>query len=395
LPQQAFDTVIVRFGGEIGIKALWTRKQYERRLTSNIKAALKHHAIQCSAFVKKAGRLYIKTDRAAEATEKLSQIFGVSSSSPAIETSSQLDDILTTSAELAGSQFKLGKSFAVRCRRVGTHLYTSQDVCVKVGERINASLPDLKLHVDLTRPEQTLQVEVREEKAYLFTNTVKGVGGLPLGTQPKLVCLLKGDVQSTVACWMTMKRGCPPVLVHFGEPSLIQRRSNAEQAVALAQKLMEWNIGFPRKLHVIENSSPFQRLTQTSPSELVSLVHKRLMFRIAQRIAEAIGAEGIVTGDSLENDAKHAVHAINLHDEAVRGFPIYRPLLGFDAAVIAEMAVMVGLKEAAPRRKKNRAKVKQVKVSQIKLEDVRRIENKLNIEMLVGDAVKSLRVLKI
>src|SRR3989304_6825026 len=112
LSELRYDTVVVRFGGEIGIKADWTRRLYERRLITNIKAVLREHVISYSAFVRKFGRLYIKTKQAEETAEKLTRDFGISSLSPALETTSDLNDILNVSTRLAASGFKKAKSFA-------------------------------------------------------------------------------------------------------------------------------------------------------------------------------------------------------------------------------------------------------------------------------------------
>jgi len=384
-----FDTVIVRFGGEIGIKAPWTRKQYERRLASNIKAALKHYNITYSTFLRKPGRIYIKTLQTEKTAKKVSRVFGVSSLSPALETSSKLDDVLDSSLRLAKSRFAKGKSFAVRCHRVGKHPYTSKDICTQVGKRLLTSLPELKLRVNLKHPDQTLQVEVREERAYLFTHTIKGAGGLPLGTQPKLVCLLKGDVQSTVACWMTMKRGCPPMLVHIekGTTKFQKDSYNVKQA---GRTLMKWNIGFPKKLRITRFRSNSLEKSKEQPSELATIICKRLMLRTAQRIAEAENAEGIVTGDVLGKRATQAVHSFRIQDEAVRGFPIYRPLVGLDEAEIAATAKAIGLKETVKKE------VEHTKLEAIlKLKEIKGIERKLNTDKLAEETIKSLRTLKL
>jgi thiamine biosynthesis protein ThiI len=378
LPIPALDTVIVRFGGEIGIKALWTRKQYERRLTSNIKAVHKHYRIPASAFIRKAGRLYIKTDHADESAQRLSRVFGVSSVSPAVETSSKINNILETSTQLAKSMLTHNSSFAARCHRVGKHPYTSQDICEKVGEHILKQLPNLKLHVNLTKPDHTLQVEVREEKAYIFTQIIKGPGGLPLGTQPKLVCLLKGDIQSTAACWMTMKRGCPPVLIHYSDTSLAETKVQA-------RKLMEWNIGFPRKLHVM-------KLNRSLSNEKNSLIKKRLMLLVAQRIAEMKKAEGIVAGDTLDNDVGKILHAFKLEDEAVKGFPVYRPLIGLDAPEINDIATRIGFTK--PQTKQMKIKT-EAKAASKRHEPPRHRADTVNLEKAVDETLKSLRILEI
>lgn len=394
MTDQAFDTVIVRFGGEIGIKAAWTRKLYERRLIANIKAVLKHHNIPYTRLIRKFGRLYIKTLQADEAAEKLSSVFGVSSLSPAFETTSKLDDVVSVSIRLAGIRFQKGKRFAVRCHRVGKHPYTSQDVCRQVGQHILTSLPELNLRVDLTRPEQTIQVEVREEKAYAFTDTIKGTGGLPLGTQPKTVCLLKADVPSAVACWMTMKRGCPPLLVYF-ENDVVAGESAFEKVKAIAQRLMDWTIGFPRTLRIIQFGQNLKELVAKHPSEMSDLLCKRFLFRVAQRLAEMEKAEGIVTGDSLGKRATQTLHAFRIQDDALKNYPVYRPLLGFDAAEVEEFAKRIGLEDTVLKKEKNQSEVKRTKVTSIELEDIERIEDELNVEQMVEDALKTLGILRV
>jgi len=389
LSELRFDTVVVRFGGEIGIKASWTRKLYERRLITNIKASLKHHAISQIRFVRRFGRLYIKTTRAEETAEKLSKVFGVSSLSPALEATSNLNEILNVSIRLVGLKFKKGKSFAVRCHRVGKHPYTSQDVCRQIGHSILTSLPKLNLQVDLTHPDQTLQVEVREDKAYVFTDTLKGPGGLPLGTQPKLVCLLKGDASSTLACWMTMKRGCPAIMVYF-ENDVSAKKQGVEKTITAAQRLMECSIGFPRKLYVIEHYQNFQK----HQPALSNLLSKRLMLYIAQDIARRKRAEGIVTGDMLGKKRSQTLHAFRLQDEVAKNYPVYRPLLGLDAYDVEEIAQRIGLQETIHHEIKSKEELKEAQISAIKLEDVKLIEKELNVEKMAEDAIKSLKVLK-
>jgi thiamine biosynthesis protein ThiI len=393
LNDHEFDTVVVRFGGEIGIKATWTRKLYERRLATNIKATLKKHAIAYTGLGRRFGRLYVKTTQAEETADKLRRVFGVSSLSPAMETTSNLNYILNVSVRLAGLRFKKGKSFAVNCRRVGKHPYTSQDVCQQVGHSILTQLPQLNLQVDLTCPEQTLNVEVREDKAYVFTNTVKGVGGLPLGTQPKLACLLKGDASSAVACWMTMKRGCPSILVYFAD-CVLGKQFSVEKAMDAAKRLMEWSAGFPRKLYVIESGENLQKLTQKRPKELGNLLCKRLMLQVAQGVVRMKNAEGIVLGDSIEKEANKTLHAFRIQDEAVKDYPVYRPLLGLDSNEIEELAQKISL-EKTGHEVRSKAERKEAQTVVINLEDIEQIEKELTIEKIVEDALKSMKVLQV
>ncbi|MFZ0966090.1 MAG: THUMP domain-containing protein, partial [Candidatus Bathyarchaeia archaeon] len=194
-----FDSVIVRLGGEIGIKSERTRVTYERLLLKNIKNALEHYRISYEKILRERGRIYIKTKNPQETAAKLTQVFGVSSVSPAIQTVSYMENILETAVKLAVATMKSESSFAVRCRRVGKHPYSSMDVCKEVGKQVSKSLEDRNLRVNLKNPQFTINIEVRDANAYIFSENLKGTGGFPLGSQSKVVCLLSGGIDSAVA----------------------------------------------------------------------------------------------------------------------------------------------------------------------------------------------------
>jgi len=391
-PEPEFNTVIIRLAGEIGIKAAWTRKLYERRLISNIKAVLKHHAIPYGALNRRFGRLYLRTSHAQDASQKLAKVFGISSVSPALETTSKLDDIIEASLHIARSKLTRGCSFAVRCRRVGEHPYTSQEVCREVGREILDAYPQLGLRVDLKNPDVTLGIEVREDKAFVFADTIKGEGGLPVGTQPKLVCLLKGDVNSTVACWLTMKRGCRAVLLHFDNSTFV-KRSSLDSVLRHAEALSEWMIGFPRKLKVVSHGQNLAEIVEKCPRDLTSLLCKRLMFRIAERIAESEGAEGIVTGENLDNKNGLTPHDLRVEDEAVKNHPVHRPVHGFGKSEIERLARKLGIEETPIQTRKQKA-VKRKQKHAI-LEDIKQAEGNLKIDKMIETSLRTLRTLNL
>ena len=126
--KNVLDSVIVRFSGELWLKKHWTRRQYEKQLAKNLKKTLKQHNVPYSHLVRRHGRFYLKTGSAVEAAQCLTRVFGISSVSPALETSSKLDDVIDKSVLLAGYELEAGSSFAVRCKRVGNHSYSSADV---------------------------------------------------------------------------------------------------------------------------------------------------------------------------------------------------------------------------------------------------------------------------
>jgi thiamine biosynthesis protein ThiI len=386
--EQRFDTVVIRLGGEIGIKAAWTRKLYERRLIANIKAVLKYHAIPYEALNRRFGRLYLKTSKAQSASEKLMKVFGVSSVSPAIETTSKLSDIIDKSVQIAGSTFKKKSSFAVRCRRVGKHAYTSQDVCREVGRQVLNAYSKQGLRVNLKSPDVTLSIEVREDKAYIFTDALQGVGGLPLGTQPKVVSLLNGDMSLLVACWMVMKRGCPVLPLHFDETPFNNESTN--QALKSAKTLFEWTIGFPRNVYIVSHGPNLAQIEQNCQKKLRDVLSKRVMYRVAKRLAEIEHAEGVVTGESLNKPASEALHVLSLQDEAAKHFPVYRPLTGLDASEIDDLARKIGTFELSSGQKMKKSEATR---EIIKLKEVKEAELRLNMDEMVEASLKSLRTI--
>jgi len=389
-----FDAVIVRFGGEIGIKAAWTRRFYERRLISNTKAFLKQKGIVYEALNRKFGRLYIRAADAKKACQALNNVFGVSSVSPAIKTTSQLKDIIENSVLVAISALKEKQTFAVRCRRVGSHAYTSQDVCRHVGRAVLDAYRNQELHVDLGHPDLTLEVEVREDEAYVFAETMKGPGGLPLGTQPKIVGLINGDVNSLVACWMTMKRGCPIIPLHLTEHP--QDSQSQRRALEAAEILFKWAPGFPAKARIASLEAFIAEINKSSSStrKLKNVLLRRLTYRVAERLAETWRAEGIVTGDSFPKPAGEKLHLFRLYDEAASCLPIHRPIIGLDAPEIKEVAEKIGISWKLLVEGK-RQKTPLVSVGKISLKAVKDAEAKLNVAEMVESSLESLRTVSL
>ncbi len=343
--------------------------------------------------MRKFGRVYIKTNQPEEAARKLSRVFGIASTSPATETTSSLSNIAKLSVKLAKTRLKREQSFAIRCHRVGKHTYTSQEVCSRVGRTLLTKLPDFKLRVDLTRPNLVLNIEVREDKAYLFTDTIKAAGGLPLGTQPKLVCLLNGDISSTVSCWMTMKRGCPPVLINLQKTA--EEATSLRRVLEASQKLLDWAIGFPRTLYVVELRREFLLTIRKHPSEIRNLLCQRFMLNVARRLAQRWKAEGIVTGDSLRKGVFPSLHAFRISDEAAGDYPVHRPVVALGSQEIAEIARLISLTTATIQETNKEPESKTTGKRRTDLEDIKRIEEEIDIEKMVEESLKTLKALKV
>lgn len=390
-----FDSVIVRYGGELGIKRAWTRKAYERRLLENIKNVLKCYEIPHDRIIRKHGRLFLKTSLTTEASTKLARVFGISSLSPALETKSNLDDIVNKSVFLADSTLQQGNTFAVKCRRVGNHPYTSTDVCREVGRRVLDTFPKRRLTVNLKSPDATLGVEVRNDQAFIYSGVVKAAGGMPLGTQPRAVGLLSGGLDSSVACWLVMKRGCPIVPLYFDNAPFTDE-STTQRAINVAVVLFDWAIGFPRRAYVVSNGPNLEKFREKRRFErLTCILCKRMMYRIAEKIADMVRAEGIVTGEAIGEQASQTLRNLRVLNSAVAKYPIHRPLLGFDKAETEQIARRIGTYEACIQKAKGCTAVPRKPVTLAKPQEVAQAEETLDIEGMVERSVKTLRIVNL
>jgi len=327
---------------------------------------------------------------AREASLALSRVFGISSLSPALQTTADLGDIASGSLSLAASALRSGNSFAVRCRRTGSHPYTSLDVCREVGRRVLAGFPGLGLRVDLEGPDVELGVEVRGDHAFVYTATVEGAGGLPLGTQPKVVGLLSGGMDSPVACWLVMKRGCPVVPVYFDNTPFTDE-ATTDRVVRVAEALFEWAVGLPRRLHVVPHGPSLAEIREKCPERLTCLLCKRMMYRVAERIADAEGADGIVTGEALGEQASQTLRNLRVLTAAAGRYPIHRPLLGFDKAETERLARKIGTYEPSTRRAGACTAVPRRPATSADPEKVAEAERALDIEGMVETALGGLR----
>lgn len=360
----------------------------------NIKKTLKHHRVAYDEVVRTHGRLYVKTSMAERASMKLAEVFGVSSTSPAIETTSKMDDIIAKSLYLAVRVLHKGDSFAVKCRRVGEHPYSSLEICREVGRRILKCLPQLELNVNLRNPHVTLSVEVREDKAFVFSEVVEGVGGFPVGSQPRVICLLSGGVDSSVACWLAMKRGCPMVPVYF-DNSPFTDETTRQRAIKTAEVLFDWEVGFPRKLYVVPHGANLIDIKEKCPEHLTCLLCKRMMYRVAQKIADEEKAEGIVTGEAIGEQASQTLQNLRVLNEAAKKYPVHRPLLGFDKAETERLARRTGTYEVSTERVTSCTAFPRKPATRALLEEILEAEKALDIQGMVRRSIEGTRVLNL
>ena len=394
VPTTDFDTVIVRLSGEIGIKGDWTRRTYEKQLIKNMKHALKNRNLTSEGIVRIRGRIYVKTDKPEETAQALTRVFGISSVSPAKQTTSDLDAIEETALSIADASIRDNASFAVRCHRVGTHAYTSMELCRELGKQIQTSLKHRNPTVNLTAPDTTVTVEVRDKEAYVYVETLQGTGGFPLGTQAKTVCLLSGGIDSPVACWLAMKRGSPVIPIYVDNAPYTDEAAR-QKAVETARKLQEWSAGFIRKMYVVPNGENMKAIQEKAPRRFTCLLCKRLMYRIAEEIAQIENAHGIITGEAIGEQASQTMHNLYAIDEAATRYPIHRPLLGFDKTETEAVARRIGTFEISTKKAKGCTAAPCQPATKARLDAVKKAEEKLNMAEMVAKALREAEVLVI
>jgi thiamine biosynthesis protein ThiI len=204
-----YDVILVRYG-ELSLKSTYVRKYFESILVRNIKKALTRENISHN-ITKERGRIYLSTTEISKSIMVLSRIFGIVSFSPAVQTTSDMEDMSMLALQLAKNILTEEKSFAIRATRVGTHTFSSQQVAVHIGNDI---VKATHAGVDLTNPDIELFIEIRDKKSFLFTEKINGVGGLPLGTQGRILVLVE-NTASLLAAWYLMRRGCNVIIANM------------------------------------------------------------------------------------------------------------------------------------------------------------------------------------
>jgi thiamine biosynthesis protein ThiI len=340
-----YSAVLLRYG-EIGIKSRQTRKRMVDLLVKHVGSALKEKNAKFDRIRTEYGRIFVETNDAQAVAGVVSQVFGIVSVSPVVVTESGFDNILESGLAMARRDFRKGRTFAVRAGRVGTHTFSSQDIRERLGERILDELGELELKVDLDSPEQYVHVEVRDNRAYLFTQILKGVGGMPTGSQGKVVCLISSGLDSPIAAYKAMKRGCIPVFVTYDNMPY-SNEVCSDIAVKQASLLAHYIYDYEVRMYVVPHGMDLTDIVEHAPRRMTCLYCKRNMFRMGREIAIRENADAIVTGEIIGEQASQTSRNLRATSSAVCDFPILRPCIGDDKVDIEHMAMQIGTYEFA------------------------------------------------
>ncbi len=383
------DVILVRYG-ELALKSRHVRNRYENTLMSNIRSMLDAMGVDYVDLSREQGRIYIHTNDPA-AVGAAARVFGVVSVSPAITCEPTLESTASTAADVGESIINENESFGIRARRSGNHEFSSRDIGVACGDAVFERVRKLNPEVDLTAPDREIMVEVRQNKGFVYTDVVNGTGGLPLGTQGKMVALVSGGIDSPVAAWLMMKRGCEviPVYVNnepFSDDTMRQR------ALECIRVLQTWAPGHPFKVYEVPNGKGMDAFLSGCQRRYTCILCRRMMYRIAAGIMEKEGAFGIITGASLGQVASQTARNMMAETCGIH-VPIYHPLIGFDKTGIIDIARKIGTYDASTSPAMCCTAVPEKPATAAKCGDVCGEEDNIDVEELLMGALSGAKII--
>ena len=380
------DVILVRYD-ELALKSNRVRAIYEQVLIKNLKAMLYADGSSYSKISKEMGRVFIQTEDPG-ALKSAVKVFGVVSASPAYTCEPTLESAAKLCAEVAGSIMKDSQSFAIRARRAGNHDFTSRDIGIACGDAVFAQM-NKNITVDLDNPDIEIFVEIRQKMAYVFTESVKGAGGLPMGTQGKMVALISGGIDSPVAAWLMMKRGCEIVPLYLNnEP--FSDETTRERAMQCIEVLQKWS---PQKKFTIYEAPHGENLLaflSNCDNRLNCVLCRRMMYRIASEVLKLEGAHGIITGSSLGQVASQTSQNM-LAEMYGMEYPIYHPLIGLDKLEITDIARKIGTFEPSTKPATCCMAVPEYPSTAAKPQEVIEAEQLINVPSLTDSMIKNLK----
>lgn len=377
--------VLVRYG-EIILKGC-NRPMFEDALIRNIKTAIADDG--AVKITKAQATIYIEPldddSQTDSICEKLKKVFGIVSIVVAYRTEKSVDAAAEEIKTCFAKELSEAKTFKVEAKRADKKFpLKSPEICAEVGEKVLDAFPNLTVNVK--EPDITLHVEMREGYGYVHIGRQKGAGGMPSGTNGKALLLLSGGIDSPVAGYMIGKRGVSLEAIHFFSYPYTSDRAK-DKVMKLARIIGGYMGGI--KVHIVPFTEIQLQIRDKCPEEHLTLVMRRFMMQIAQRIAEKRHCTALVTGESIGQVASQTMSALAVTDDAVT-MPVFRPLIGMDKEEIVEISRKIDTFETSilpyedcctvftPKHPSTKPRLNKVVASQ----------NLLDCERLINEAVE-------
>ena len=390
-----FHAFLIKYA-EIAIKGK-NRYLFEDALVKQMRLALEPVEGEFQV-IKEQGRVYVLCPEKYdfdEAVEALQRVFGIVGISPVVIYEDQgLEQMKKDVLSYMQARYPdFSGSFKVYTRRAKkSYPVPSMEVSAELGGVILDAFP--KASVDVHNPELTLSVEIRE-KIYVYSETIPGPGGMPVGTNGKAMLLLSGGIDSPVAGYMIAKRGVKIDAVYFHAPPYTSDRAK-QKVVDLARLIARYS--GPIRLHVVNFTDIQLYIYDQCPHEELTIIMRRYMMRIAEHFAKESGCLGLITGESIGQVASQTLQSLASTNE-VCTLPVYRPVIGFDKQEIVEISRKINTFETSIQPFEDCCTIFVAKhpVTKPNLNVIHRSEKKLDekIDQLMKEALESTEIIEI
>ena len=326
--------IILIKNGEVALKGL-NRSTFEDRMVKTLRqrlsplGAVELRKAQSTVIVEPLDDAFPME----EAFDRCRKVFGIAGLSRACVAQKDLDDILQKAAQYLAPQLNRIRTFKVEAKRSDKSFpLRSPELCAEVGGYLLEQYSHLS--VDVHHPDLTVVVEIRDFGAYIRGEQVPGAGGMPIPTGGRAAVLISGGIDSPVAAWMMAKRGIALTAVHFASPPYTSQRAE-NKVIELLDKVSEYSGRI--RLFIVPFTEIQEQIREHCPEELFTVIMRRFMMRIAQRIARQEKCGALITGESVGQVASQTLDAIACTD-AVCSMPVMRPLIGMDKDEIVRIS---------------------------------------------------------
>lgn len=388
------ELILAKYG-EIALKGL-NRNTFEDILMKNIRRRLR--SVGAFQYSRAQSTIYITPKEEdidlEEAMDRLKTIFGIAALSRACICEKDFADISKIAPEYLEDTLSCARTFKVEAKRSDKAFpMKSPELCAELGGVLLDAFPHLK--VDVKHPDVVVMVEIRDTNAYVHGASIKGAGGLPVGSSGKALLLLSGGIDSPVAGYRMARRGVHITAIHYVSPPYTSERAQLK-VETLCQKLTPYcgSIGF----FCVPFTKLQEAIKKNCPEEYFTIIMRRLMMEIAQRIAKQDGCLALITGESVGQVASQTMQALACTD-AVATIPVFRPLIGMDKTEIVETARKIDTFETSTLPYEDCCTVFTPRHPKVRpnLEDVERAQNRFDFEPLLEEAVAqtTLKVFKV
>lgn len=382
--------ILVKYG-EIILKGL-NRHTFEDLLIRNIKNSLRPMK---TTIWRAQATIYVDMENQEdldEAMERLAKVFGIVAIIRAYVLSKDFDTLKEEAREVLKEELQNATTFKVEAKRADKkYPMTSPELCIALGGYLNEAYPYLK--VDVRNPEKLVSAEVRETNVYVYCNRVKGLGGMPVGSNSKAMLLLSGGIDSPVAGYMVAKRGVALEAVHFFSHPYTSERAK-DKVLKLAKIVSAYTGGM--KVHIVPFTDIQLEIKEKCPTDQLTIIMRRFMMAIAEKVAHQRNAKALVTGESIGQVASQTVEALYVTNDAVN-MPVFRPVIGMDKEEIVEIARKIDTFDTSVLPYEDCCTVFTPRhpLTKPKLDTIVKSERVLDFDRLVQEAVDGIEVIEV